>query len=69
MSSVRWFDSLSQGGKTEGEEDNSLEKGRSSCGKGEICCLCLLGIGIKLQCERFNLGTRENLLSAGIGKH
>lgn len=36
------------------------------CGKGIICFLCLLGIGLKLQSERFNSGTRENLLTAGI---
>lgn len=38
------------------------------CGEGIICFLCLLGIGLKLQSERFNSGTRENLLTAGIVK-
>lgn len=38
------------------------------CGKGIICFLCLLGIGLKLQNERFSSGTGENLLTAGIVK-
>lgn len=40
-----------------------------SCGKGAICFLCLLGIELKLQCEKFDLGTRENLPAAGIVEH
>lgn len=40
-----------------------------SCGKGVIGFLRLVGIGLKVQWERFNLGTRENLLAAGIAKH
>lgn len=69
MSSVRWFDSYLKEKRLKGKGIIVFKRVEGSRGKGVICFLCLLGIGLKLQCERFNLGTRENLLAAGIVKH
>lgn len=66
---MRRFDSFLKEKRLRGKRIIVFKWVEGSCGKGVICFLCLLGIGLKLQCERFNLGTRENLPAAGIDKH
>ena len=66
---MRQFDSFLKEKRRGGEKIIVFKRVEGSCGKGVICFLCLPRTGLKLQCKRFNLGTRENLLAAGVVKH
>lgn len=68
LSSERHFGSFLKVKRLRGKRMIIFKRVEGGCGKGIICFLCLLGIGLKLQSERFNSGTRENLLTAGIVK-